>query len=82
MYTLEIEFQTEEEMISLTREKFATILEASTFAIDFVKPYIEKQKIAQGEWRVYKSDNPDIIERYCKIESLHSLRVNEAASRL
>lgn len=82
MYTLEIDFKTENEDIRLTKDTFPDIIEAAAFAIEFVQPYIMKYKVAQGQWRVYRTDNPDMIERYCKIESLLSLRANEAASGL
>jgi hypothetical protein len=81
MYNAEIVFQTESELIKLTHEKFATAEEASEFAIDFVKPYIEKYKIADGQWRVFDSEVPDSLPLRCiQIRSLLSQRADEKLS--
>jgi hypothetical protein len=82
MYTAEIDFETEEEHIRLTKGKFATIIDAAAFATDFVRPYEMEYKIACGAWKIYKTDNPEIIVRHSVVESLFSLRAKEAASRL
>lgn len=82
MYTVEIDFQTEDERIFLTKSEFADATQAANFATDFIRPYVEKYKVCQGEWRVYKTDNPEMIERHFKIESLLSLKAKEAASNV
>ena len=74
MYRLEIDFQTEKERVELTRGKFVTPEEACVFAIDFVKPYITDCQIADGEWKVYDSKNPEFIARHYPIKSLRSIR--------
>jgi len=76
MYTVEIDFQTEKEQTQLTRGKFATPEEASVFAIDFIKPYITDCQIADGEWKVYDTKNPEFIARHYPIKSVMDHRAD------
>ena len=82
MFTVEIDFQTEEEHVHLIKGKFAHVLEAASFAIDFVRPYVERCKVADGEWRVFNTASPEIIERYARIQSIFGMRTDESATRV
>jgi len=78
MYTTEIDFQTEIERVQLTHGKFETVEEAAAYAIAFVMPYVEKCKLADGEWRVFDSEHPLVPPvRRVVIRSLLSLRADE-----
>lgn len=77
MYAVEIDFKTEEEHIRLTDGKFATPEEGAAFAISFIEPYIENCVTADGEWKVFDTDYPNMLPvRHSKIRSIRSMRVN------
>jgi hypothetical protein len=76
MYTAEIDFQTEKERVQLTQDEFSTPEEASAFVIDFIKPYIEGNSLAEGEWKVFDPEHPEFILRQFRIQSIRSLRAS------